>query len=52
MTYAENRELRKKLFKAFNTKSCKGDDLDNQEIVKKILELKHKRANLLGTKIC
>ncbi len=48
MTYAENRTLREKLFKAYNTKGCKGDELDNQDIVKKILQLKHKRANLLG----
>ncbi|QDH79778.1 M3 family metallopeptidase [Echinicola soli] len=48
MTYADNRELRKELFLAYNTKSCKGDDLDNQQIVKEILELKNQRVNLLG----
>ncbi|GGF47177.1 M3 family metallopeptidase [Echinicola rosea] len=48
MTYAENRELRKELFLAYNTKSCKGDELDNQQIIKEILELKYQRANLLG----
>ncbi|WP_186756509.1 M3 family metallopeptidase [Echinicola salinicaeni] len=48
MTYAENRELRKEIFTAYNTKSCKGDELDNQQIVKEILELKNQRANLLG----
>lgn len=48
MTYAENRDLREKLYRANATKSCKGDDLDNKEIVKKISVLRHKRANLLG----
>ncbi|WP_215222774.1 M3 family metallopeptidase [Echinicola shivajiensis] len=48
MTYAENRELRKEIFTAYNTKSCKGDELDNQQIVKEILNLKNQRANLLG----
>ncbi|TDQ18553.1 peptidyl-dipeptidase Dcp [Algoriphagus boseongensis] len=48
MTYAKNRELRKSLFMAFNTKSSKGDELDNQEIIKSILNLRHQRANLLG----
>lgn len=48
MTYAKNRELRKTLFQAYNTKCAKGDDLDNQEIVLNILRLKYKRANLLG----
>lgn len=48
MTYAKNRELRKTLFLAYNTKSAKGDELDNQEIIKNILKLRHQRANLLG----
>ncbi|WP_268121757.1 M3 family metallopeptidase [Roseivirga pacifica] len=50
MTYAKNRELRKELSIAFASKSFKGDDLDNQEIVKKIVNLRHERANLLGYK--
>ncbi|MFO7825687.1 MAG: M3 family metallopeptidase [Cyclobacterium sp.] len=48
MTYASKRALRKKLFIAYNTKACKGDDLDNQEIIKKILQSKNRRAKLLG----
>lgn len=48
MTYAKNRELRKILFQAYNTKCAKGDELDNQQIIKDILNLKFMRANLLG----
>jgi peptidyl-dipeptidase Dcp len=48
MTYAKNRELRKTLFLAYNTKSAKGDDLDNQQIIKDLLRLKYARAKLLG----
>lgn len=48
MTYAKNRELRKTLFMAYNTKSSKGDDLDNKETIKNQLLLRHQRANLLG----
>ncbi|WP_026950196.1 M3 family metallopeptidase [Algoriphagus mannitolivorans] len=48
MTYAKNRELRKTLFMAFNTKASKGDELDNQENIKQILTLRHRRAQLLG----
>lgn len=48
MTYAKNRELRKLLFLAYNTKCSKGDELDNQQIIKDILTLKEKRAQLLG----
>lgn len=48
MTYAKNRALRKEIFIAYNTKSAKGDDLDNREIIKEILKLKDERAKLLG----
>ena len=50
MTYAENRELRKKLFLAYNTKGCKGDELDNKEHIQRMLTLKHQRSQLLGYK--
>lgn len=48
MTYADDRELRKELFLAYNTKASKGDDLDNKQFIKEMLELKAKRAKLLG----
>ena len=48
MTYADNREFRKKLGLAFGSKGFKNDELDNQDIVLKIANLRHKRANLLG----
>lgn len=48
MTYAKSRALRKTLFMAFNTKCAKGDDLDNQEIVRQLVTLKQQRAKLLG----
>ena len=48
MKYAKNRALRKELSLVFGSKSFKGDDLDNQEIVLKIANLRHERANLLG----
>ncbi|EAZ79979.1 M3 family metallopeptidase [Algoriphagus machipongonensis] len=50
LTYAKNRDLRKLLFLAYNTKCSKGDELDNQQIIKDILNLKEKRAQLLGYK--
>jgi peptidyl-dipeptidase Dcp len=48
LTYAKNRELRKKLYLANATKSFKGDELDNQQIVKEIASLRHEKAVLLG----
>lgn len=50
MTYSAKRNLREKLSKAFGSKAFKGDELDNQEIVKKIVQLRNERANLLGYK--
>jgi peptidyl-dipeptidase Dcp len=48
MTYAKDRALRKTMFFAFNTKCAKGDELDNQEIITKLICLKSERAQLLG----
>jgi peptidyl-dipeptidase Dcp len=50
MTYADNRELREKLSKAFGSKGFNNDDLDNQDIVLKIAQLRFERAQLLGYK--
>lgn len=50
MTYADNRELRKKLAIASGAKAFKNDELDNQENVLQIVTLRHQRANLLGYK--
>jgi len=50
MTYADNRELREQLSKAFGSKGFKNDELDNQSIVLKIVKLRHERAQLLGYK--
>ncbi|GGX16809.1 M3 family metallopeptidase [Aquimarina muelleri] len=48
ITYADNRELRKKLALAFGSKGFNKDSLDNQEVVLKIVNLRHQRATLLG----
>ncbi|WP_400081030.1 M3 family metallopeptidase [Winogradskyella sp. R77965] len=50
MTYADNRKLREKLSKAFGRKGFQDDDLDNQNIVLKIANLRFERAQLLGYK--
>ncbi|TGV02019.1 M3 family metallopeptidase [Flavivirga rizhaonensis] len=50
MTYADNRELRKKLALAAGAKAFKGDALDNQDNVLQIVKLRFQRANLLGYK--
>lgn len=48
MEYADNRALREKMFKAYMTKAFKGNDRDNQEVVKKLAQLRAELANLLG----
>lgn len=48
MTYADNRNLREKMAKAFGARGMKNDENDNQEIVLKIINLRHRRAKLLG----
>ena len=50
LQYAENRELRKKLFTAHASKCVRGNKDDNRDIVKRIVELRHKKAQLLGYK--
>lgn len=48
MTYADNRELRKKLALAFGARGFNNNEWNNQDIVIKIATLRHKRAELLG----
>lgn len=47
MKYAENRELRKKLYMAYNTKATEGE-LDNRQVVKDIVNARLELANLMG----
>jgi peptidyl-dipeptidase Dcp len=49
MTYAKNRSLREKMWRAYNSRSFR-DEFDNQENVKRIVQLRHDRAYLLGYK--
>ena len=48
VTYADNRELRKKLAIAFGAKGFQNNEFDNQEIVLKITKLRFNRAQVLG----
>ena len=48
LTHADNRELRRQMYVAKNTLCCKGDDYDNREIVRKIVNLRLELAKLLG----
>ena len=47
LTYSSERELRKDIWTAYNTRAI-GGEYDNSEIVKKIVDLRIKIANILG----
>ncbi|WP_375604879.1 M3 family metallopeptidase [Flavobacterium davisii] len=48
VTYAENRTLRKELSIAYGKKAFQDNAHNNEQIVVKIVTLRHERANLLG----
>jgi peptidyl-dipeptidase Dcp len=48
VTYVDNRELRKEIAIAAGKKGFQNNEFDNQENVKRIVALRHQRANLLG----
>lgn len=49
VTYSKRRDLREKIFRAYNSRAFQGT-LSNQELIKNILKLKRERAQLLGFK--
>lgn len=48
MSFCEDRELRKELYLAYNTKCAHGGNTDNQDLVKKIVNGRIQLAQLLG----
>ena len=48
MQYADRRDLREKLFRAYSVRAFRGNDHDNSSIVKRIIELRLLLAQLLG----
>ena len=48
ITYCRNRELRRQIYMAYNTIGAKGNEFDNREIVKEIVNKRLKLARLLG----
>lgn len=48
MKYSSNRDLRKELYMAYNTRSVMGGEFDNQQIVEKIVNIRLQIAKLLG----
>lgn len=50
ITYSANRELRKEIYTAYMQRSYKDNEYNNEDIIHKIVELRSKKAKLLGFK--
>ena len=48
LTFSDNRELRKKVWTNYYSRGDNNDEFDNKEIIKRILELRDERVELLG----
>jgi len=48
LQYAENRDLREKLYRGYFMRGDNDDNFDNKEIIKKIVKLRDQKAKLLG----
>ena len=48
MTYAENRQLREKLYQAYASRACKPNENDNHSVIMELVQLRNERAKLLG----
>ena len=48
LKYCECRELREEIYRAYNTQCCHGDEYDNRDIVKRLVNLRRQLAALLG----
>ncbi len=48
LTYAKDRVLRERLYKAYLSRGANGGTSDNREIVKRVSELRQQRARILG----
>ncbi len=48
LQFADNRELREQIFKAYSSRGNQNNQYDNKEIIKEIAALRLERANILG----
>jgi peptidyl-dipeptidase Dcp len=50
LQYAENRDLREKLYRGYFMRGDNDNEFDNKEIIKKIVQVRDQKAKLLGFK--
>ena len=50
ITYADNRNLREEMWRAYNSRGNRGNENDNNEVIREMTLLRYKQAQLLGYK--
>ena len=48
MTYANSRQLRETVYRAYGSRACAGSQFDNAPVIEETLKLRHEMARLLG----
>ena len=48
MTFSDRRDLREKMYRAYGSIGGRGNDHDNNEVIRRIVELRAEQAHLLG----
>ena len=48
LQYADNRDLREQMYKAYYNRGDNGNEYDNKELIKQMLKLRQQKAQLLG----
>ena len=48
LQYAENRDLREQMYKAYYNRGDNGNEYDNKDLIKQMLELRQQKAQLMG----
>ena len=48
LQYADNRDLREKIFKGYINRGNNGNEYDNKEVVRKLLKARLEKAKLMG----
>lgn len=50
ITYADNRGLREQMWRAYNSRGNRGNENDNNDVIRKMTYLRYQQAHLLGYK--
>lgn len=48
LTYADNRDLREQIWRAYNSRGNRGNENDNNEVIRRMVDLRRQQAQLLG----